>query len=48
MAQQFTASALEGAGWHYALGVLARIDPAAVERVRDIVFLYRHLSLETS
>lgn len=41
-ARQFTADALAGDGWHYALPVLASIAPAAVERVRDIVFTHRH------
>ncbi|MFG2327029.1 hypothetical protein [Streptomyces sp. NPDC048568] len=44
-AQQFTASALAGAGWHCALPVLVRLAPAAVERVRDIVFTHRRLPL---
>jgi hypothetical protein len=44
-ARQFTASALAGDGWHCALPVLACLAPAAVERVRDIVFTHRHLSL---
>ncbi|MGA5442232.1 hypothetical protein ACPCKW_22310 [Streptomyces griseoincarnatus] len=42
-ARQFTADALTGDGWHCALPALARIDPAAVERVRDIVFAHRNL-----
>ncbi|MFE3547388.1 hypothetical protein ACFXN2_01815 [Streptomyces kronopolitis] len=46
-ARQFTASALAGDGWHCTLDVLARIEPAAVERVRDIVFTHRHLPLQT-
>jgi hypothetical protein len=41
-ARQFTADALAGDGWHSVLPVLARIAPAAVERVRDIVFTHRH------
>ncbi|MGA5506981.1 hypothetical protein [Streptomyces umbrinus] len=45
-ARRFTASALAGDGWHCTLGVLARIEPAAVERVRDIVFTHRHLPLQ--
>ncbi|MET7295351.1 hypothetical protein ABZS79_24970 [Streptomyces griseoloalbus] len=44
-AREFTASTLAGDGWHHALPVLARIAPAAVERVRDIVFAHRRLSL---
>ncbi|MFM9540155.1 hypothetical protein ACKI1P_21215 [Streptomyces turgidiscabies] len=44
--RQFTASALAGDGWHCTMGVLARIEPAAVERVRDIVFAHRHLPLQ--
>lgn len=44
-ARQFTASALAGDGWHHALPALARIAPAAVERVRDIVFTHRRLPL---
>ncbi|MEU9167656.1 hypothetical protein AB0D34_07635 [Streptomyces sp. NPDC048420] len=46
-ARQFTASALAGSGWDCTLGVLAHIEPAAVERVRDIVFTHRHLPLQT-
>ncbi|MEU5193600.1 hypothetical protein AB0G86_05980 [Streptomyces scabiei] len=46
-AKQFTASALAGDGWHCTLGVLARIEPAAVERARDIVFAHRHLPLQS-
>jgi hypothetical protein len=42
-AVQFTSDALTGDGWHYALPALARIAPAAVERVRDIVFAHRNL-----
>jgi hypothetical protein len=42
--RQFTASALAvDRGWHCALGVLADIELAAVERVPDIVFTHRHL-----
>ncbi|MFC5670592.1 hypothetical protein [Streptomyces incanus] len=44
-ARQLTASALAGDGWHCALPVLARLAPAAVERVRDIVFTHRGLPL---
>lgn len=44
-ARQSTASALAGNGWHCALPVLACLAPAAVERVRDIVFTHRRLSL---
>lgn len=35
---QFTADALTGDGWHYTLPALTRLAPAAVKRVRDIVF----------
>ncbi|MEU0027478.1 hypothetical protein [Streptomyces sp. NPDC006335] len=42
-ARKFTASALRGDGWHCALDILAHIAPAAVERVRDIVFAHRRL-----
>ncbi|MGI5144242.1 hypothetical protein [Streptomyces sp. CA-106110] len=39
----FTADALAGDGWYHALPVLARIAPAAVQKVRDIVFAHRQL-----
>jgi hypothetical protein len=42
-AVQFTSDALTGDGWHCALPALARIAPAAVKRVRDIVFAHRNL-----
>ncbi|MFE9069058.1 hypothetical protein [Streptomyces violaceusniger] len=42
-ARQFTADALTGDGWHCALPPLARIAPAAVERVKDIIFAHRNL-----
>lgn len=38
-----TTEMLAGDGWHHALPVLARIAPAAVLRVRDIVFAHRQL-----
>ncbi|MFF7234552.1 hypothetical protein [Streptomyces sioyaensis] len=38
-----TTDMLAGDGWHHALPVLARIAPAAVLRVRDIVFAHRQL-----
>ncbi|MFD4687235.1 hypothetical protein, partial [Streptomyces sp. NPDC058461] len=43
-AREFTADALAGDGWHCALGVLAHLEPGAVERVRDIVFVHRGLA----
>ncbi|WP_461025861.1 hypothetical protein [Streptomyces sparsus] len=46
-ARQFTASALASDGWHCALPALACLAPAAVERVRDIVFTHRRLLLPT-
>ncbi|MFD3627325.1 hypothetical protein [Streptomyces sp. NPDC058698] len=44
-ARQFAASALAGDGWHCALPALACLAPAAIERVRDIVFTHRRLPL---
>jgi hypothetical protein len=44
-ALRFVAGALAGDGWHHALPALARIDPEAVERVRDIVFTHRGLKI---
>ncbi|MGW3664406.1 hypothetical protein [Streptomyces sp. NPDC005141] len=42
----FTTDVLAGDGWYHALPVLARIAPAAVQRVRDIVFAHRQLDDE--
>ncbi|MEV7863730.1 hypothetical protein AB0O86_34300 [Streptomyces hirsutus] len=42
-AHRFLAKALASDGWHHALPVLARIDPDAVRRVRDLVFTHRNL-----
>ncbi|MFB8023877.1 hypothetical protein ACFC36_35475 [Streptomyces rubiginosohelvolus] len=44
-ARQFAASALAGDGWHCALPALACLAPAAIERVKDIVFTHRRLPL---
>ncbi|MDX3025949.1 hypothetical protein [Streptomyces acidiscabies] len=42
-ARSFAVDALSGDGWHHTLPVLARIAPASVIRVRDIVFAHRRL-----
>ncbi|MET8977389.1 hypothetical protein ABZX85_17385 [Streptomyces sp. NPDC004539] len=42
-AGSFAVDALAGDGWYHVLPVLARIEPASVVRVRDIVFAHRQL-----
>lgn len=43
-ARELLADALSPDGWHYAVPVLAEIDPAVVLRVRDVVFGHLGLS----
>ncbi|NLU68341.1 trypsin-like peptidase domain-containing protein [Streptomyces sp. HNM0574] len=44
-ARRFLDRALAGEGWYHAVPVLAAVDPATVERVRDVAFA--HLGLRT-